>query len=85
MRELSKLLNQTLCFGNLLTLIRECGGRVKPCGGRVLACETHLCHIDKAVKHLPSMRSEDCETTKTSPSCPLTHFRDLSGSYDTGT
>ena len=50
MHELSKLLNQALCFGNFLILII----RAKTCGGRVSACETHQRHVGKEVKHLPS-------------------------------
>jgi len=54
MLKLSKLLNQALCFGNFLILLRECGRQAKPCAGRVSACETDLCHVGKEVKHLPS-------------------------------
>ena len=85
MLELSKIWNQALCFGNFLILIREFGRLCKLCGGRALACETHLCHVGKEAEHLPL--GEECETTKTPPlpPSPLTHFRELSGSCETGT
>ena len=40
--ELSKRLNQALCFGNILVLVRDWGRKAESCGGRVLACEAHL-------------------------------------------
>jgi len=35
MLKLSKLLNQALCFGNILILVRDWGRQVESCGGRV--------------------------------------------------
>jgi len=41
-RHANKLLNQALCFGNFLILVRDCGRQVESWGGMVPACEAHL-------------------------------------------
>jgi len=75
-------LNQVLCFGNFLILIRDCGIGAELCRGRVSIWETHLSKLRACARQVPALQRGVCETTKTPSPCPPTHFKWEAQGYD---
>ena len=84
MLELLNPLSQALCFGNFLILIRECGRQSKSLQRQSVSLRNPPMSCRQGSWALAFGGGMWDHQDSLSP-CPLTHFQEFSGNYDTGT